>query len=402
MDPIPPPLAVPAVKRRVRPEKDWEAKLAGLRRAGLWRSMREIQSSQGPEVNLNGRKVVMLCSNNYLGLAGHPALRSAAIRAVERYGVGSSGARLISGAMSPHKQLEERLAAFKRAPAALVYNSGYHANLGLLQALTGPDDVVFSDELNHASIIDGCRLSRARIMVYRHGDMDHLESLLRRVRTKKKLVVTDTVFGMDGDLAHLPELVHLSEHHGARLMVDEAHATGVFGPRGGGLAEEFGLQHRIPIQMGTLGKALGCFGAYVAGSRALIDLLINTSRSFIFTTALPPAVCAAAIAAIDLVEKGTALRERLWSRVRQYTRGLTALGVDAQPQSPILPIVLGENARVMRTCESLLGRGVFAQGIRYPTVPKGTARLRTSLMATHTRDHIRTVLTALKAVLNQA
>lgn len=380
-------------------EGDWRATLARLKNAGLWRSMREIQSSQGPEVLLKGRKVIMLCSNNYLGLAGHPALRAAAIRAVERYGVGSSGARLISGAMSPHARLEERLAKFKKCEAALVFNSGYHANLGLLQALAGPESVAFSDELNHASIIDGCRLSRAKIAVYHHTDMNHLESLMKRERGKKKLVVTDTVFGMDGDRAPLRELVDLAERHGARLMVDEAHATGVLGQRGGGLAEEMGLQDRIPIQMGTLGKALGCFGAYVTGSRALIDLLINTSRSFIFTTALPPAVCAAAEAAIDLVEKGTKLRERLWKRVHLYARGLKPLGVDAPPRSPIFPIVLGENDRVMRTCEALLKRGVFAQGIRYPTVPMGTARLRTSLMATHTPGHIRTVLSALKAVL---
>lgn len=382
----------------------WRAELNRLKRDGILRSLREIESAQGPEAKLDGRRVVMLCSNNYLGLADHPRLREAAVRAIERYGFGTGGARLISGAMTSHRELEEKIARFKRTEAALVFNSGYHANLGIISALAGRDAIIYSDALNHASIIDGCRLSGASVRVYRHADANHLETLLKKdargQRKPARLVVSDTVFSMDGDTAPLPDLVSVASRFGAWLMVDEAHATGVFGATGGGLVEEFGLQDGVPIQMGTLGKALGCFGAYVAGSRDLIDLLINKARSFIFTTSLPPAVCAAAAEAVDLVKKGTGLRKNLWKRTHEYVEGLNRLGIEsAKPRSPIIPIVIGENRETMTTCAKLLKRGVFAQGIRFPSVPKGTARLRTSIMATHTPEHVKRALTALAQCL---
>src|SRR5215470_573195 len=271
--------------------------------AGLQRSVRPVDGAQDVRVIVEGRSVLSLCSNNYLGLANHPALIEAAVDAARRYGVGSAASRLISGSMRVHHDLEAKLAAFKRAEACLLFTSGYHANLGVISSLVGDGDAVFSDALNHASIIDGCRLSRAAVHVYPHADMAQLEQQLRAVRARRRLIVTDSVFSMDGDSAPLQAICELAEAHEAMVMVDEAHATGVVGARGAGLVDALGLEPRVTVQMGTLGKALGTFGAYVAGSRELIDYLVNRARTFIFTTALPPPLIAAAAAALSIVER---------------------------------------------------------------------------------------------------
>jgi 8-amino-7-oxononanoate synthase len=364
--------------------------LEAIKQASLYRRLRRVENDQGPTLLLDGREVVNFSSNNYLGIANHPALADAAKRAIDRYGCGSGASRLISGNMALHEELESRLATFKNTEAALVFNSGFQANTGILSTLAGEGDAIFSDALNHASIIDGCRLSRAKTFVYAHGDLDQLENALKQADgARRRLIVTETIFSMDGDEARMAAIVDLAEKYGAMVMVDEAHATGIFGGNGAGLVAKLGLGARVAVQMGTLGKALGGFGAYVAGSRALRDLLINRCRSFIFTTSLPPAVMGMAIAAIDLVEREPERREALWRNCRALKEGLTALGFSlSESQSPILPLVIGDADKCMRFSERLLEKGIFAQGIRPPTVPPGTSRLRITLMATHTRAHI--------------
>jgi 8-amino-7-oxononanoate synthase len=368
----------------------FDAELRRIHESGLYRRLRRVENEQGPTLILDGREVINLSSNNYLGLANHPALAEAAKKAIDRYGCGSGASRLISGNMALHEELEHRLAAFKGTEAALVFNSGFQANTGILSTLTGEGDVIFSDALNHASIIDGCRLSRAKTVVYAHRDLDQLETALRQANAaRRRLIVTETIFSMDGEEAPLTEIASLAEKYGALVMVDEAHATGLFGSRGAGVVAKSGLGERIAVQMGTLGKALGGFGAYVAGSRALRELLINRCRSFIFTTSLPPAVMATAIEAIDLVEREPERREALWRNVEALKQGLTGLGFSlGESQSPILPLMVGDPARCMKFSERLLDRGVFAQGIRPPTVPPGTSRLRITVTATHTREQI--------------
>jgi glycine C-acetyltransferase len=371
-----------------------------IKSQGLYRKMREVQGEQGSSIVLDGQEVLNLSSNNYLGLADHPALRSAAKDAIDSYGCGSGASRLITGNMTLHLELEERIARLKGAEAALVFNSGFQANVGLLSTLVEQGDVVFSDALNHASIIDGCRLSRAKVVVFSHGDMDHLERELRKSSPSgRKLIVTETVFSVDGDIAPLQEIVRLGERHGAWIMVDEAHATGVFGPNGAGIVEELGLGDRVSVQMGTLGKALGGFGAYVAGSRTLRDLLINRCRSFIYTTSLPPAVLAMAIAAIDLLEKEPERRHSLRANSRFLREGLDSLGYTlGQSRSQIIPVIIGEALRSTSIAERLLQRGIYAQGLRPPTVPRGTSRLRVTLMATHTREQLEKALKAFSEV----
>ncbi|HEX2933574.1 MAG TPA: 8-amino-7-oxononanoate synthase [Candidatus Binatia bacterium] len=370
--------------------------LEAIKQASLYRRLRRFENDQGPTLLLDGQEVVNFSSNNYLGIANHPALADAAKRAIDRYGCGSGASRLISGNMALHEELENRLATFKNTEAALVFNSGFQANTGILSTLAGEGDAIFSDALNHASIIDGCRLSRAKTFVYAHGDLDQLEVALKRSDgAHRRLIVTETIFSMDGDEAPLTTIVDLAERYGAMVMVDEAHATGIFGANGAGLVAKLGLGARVAVQMGTLGKALGGFGAYVAGSRAVRDLLINRCRSFIFTTSLPPAVMGMAIAAIDLVEREPERREALWRNCRALQEGLTALGFSlSESQSPILPLVIGDADKCMRFSERLLEKGIFAQGIRPPTVPPGTSRLRITLMATHTRAHIDRALDA--------
>ena len=367
-----------------------QKELQDLKNSSLYRTLKSVAGEQGPVLIVDGREVLNFSSNNYLGIANHPSLAQAAKEAIDRYGCGSGASRLISGNMILHEELETKIAEYKGAEAALIFNSGFQANTGILAALAGKDDVIFSDALNHASIIDGCRLSRAKAVVYAHGDLGELEAVLKRAATyRRKLIVSESIFSMDGDEAPLAGIVDLAEKHGAMVMVDEAHATGLYGATGAGVVAKLGLGDRVLVQMGTLGKALGGFGAYVAGSRALRDLLINRCRSFIFTTSLPPAVVAMAIAAIDLVKREPERREALSSNCRIMAEGLRSLGFQVgASSSPILPLIIGDAAKCMKFSEHLLERGVFAQGIRPPTVPPGTSRLRITLMATHAREHI--------------
>ncbi|WP_298436350.1 8-amino-7-oxononanoate synthase [Geobacter sp.] len=370
--------------------------LEELRRQGLHRRLRPVAGSQGSRVWMEGREVLLLCSNNYLGLADHPLLKEAAVRAVERFGTGSGASRLVSGTMELHEALEERLARFKGTEAALLFNSGYAANSGIIPALAGKGDVIFSDRLNHASIVDGALLSRAKLVRYPHNDVAALRRLLEANPTPgRRLIVTDGVFSMDGDVAPLRELVALKREHGALLMVDDAHGTGVLGAGGRGSGEMLGVTGEIDLQMGTLGKALGSFGAYVAASRELVEYLVNRARSFIFSTSLPPAALAASLAAIDLVDspEGETLRRRLDRKAGFFREAATEAGFDTMgSKTQIVPLLVGEAELAMTFTQRLLDEGIFAQGIRPPTVPAGTCRLRCTFMATHEdRDLVRAV-----------
>jgi 8-amino-7-oxononanoate synthase len=366
--------------------------LAALDAQNLRRSLRLVGSPQDAVIELDGRRVVNFSSNNYLGLANHPALR---LRG--DFGAGAGASRLIVGNLRPHRDLELALAEFHGAPAALFFTSGYQANVGVLQALAGPEDVIFSDALNHASIIDGCRLSRARVEVYQHNDPADLERRFLGSPGRRRFVVTDTLYSMDGDLAPLRELRALCDQHQAYLIADEAHSTGVLGPGGRGLAAALGV--RLDVHVATLGKALGTFGAYVIGSQALIDTLINRARSFIFTTAPPPGLAATARAAVALAAsaEGDRLRRQLDEHVAALRDGLRARGLLAAGagHSPIFPIILGDERRALTATQALLGDGIYVQAIRPPTVPVGTSRLRISVMATHTAEHITALLAAI-------
>lgn len=333
-----------------------------------------------------GRSVIMLSSNNYLGLAAHPRVKQAAISAIDGYGLGAGSSRLVAGSMEPLHRLEANLARLKSAEAALVFGSGYLANLGTLTALMGPGDAIFSDELNHASLIDGCRLAKADLKIYRHCDAEHLKALLEgSAGARRRLIVTDSIFSMDGDFAPLREIVELARRFGAAIMVDEAHAVGVIGPDGAGLAAEFGLQKEIDVQVGTLSKALGAYGAYIAGSRVLIDFLINRARSFIYTTGLPPPIAAAADAAVEIMRAEPDRIRRLWDNAAHLRGQLEAAGFSfLRTESPILPLLIGEAQDALAMTRRLLERGVYAIAIRPPTVPSGTARLRITPIADHT------------------
>ncbi len=369
--------------------------LEAIKAAGRYRFLRTIETAQSPRVVLDGREVVLMCSNNYLGLADHPRLLRAAKEAIDRYGTSAVASRLVSGTMTLHEELEAALARFKGTQAALVFNCGYMANVGIVSSLLGPEDVVFSDELNHASIIDGCRLSRARVVVFPHKDMNALEALLKREKGRRRMIVVDGVFSMDGDIAPLPDMVELAEDYGALLMVDEAHGTGVLGERGAGTVEHFGLTDRVPIQMGTLGKALGGFGAYVAGSDVLREYLINRARSFIFTTALPPADMAVALEAVRIVWEEPQRRRRLHQNVVYLVDGLKSLGFQVTNQgTAIIPVIIGPEDKTMDMSTKLLEYGVFVAGIRPPTVPPGTSRLRVTVMATHAQEDLDKALEA--------
>src|SRR5262245_4528201 len=372
--------------------------LKALHNASLYRRLRAVAGEQDAVLTVDGRQVLNFCSNNYLGLANHPALRKAAKQAIDRYGCGSGASRLISGNMTLHEELENKIAELKGTEAALLFNSGFQANTGVISVLVDESDVILSDALNHASIIDGCRLSRAKVAIYRHCDLDELEQRLRNaLPMRRKLIVTESLFSMDGDEAPLADIVRLAEHYDAMVMVDEAHATGVYGPSGAGIVAKLGLGQRVLVQMGTLGKALGGFGAYIAGSKALRELLVNRCRSFIFTTSLPPAVMAMGIAAIDLVSRKPERRQALWNNCERLRTGLAKLGYSlGNSQSQILPLMIGDATQCMKLSEDLLQRGVFAQGIRPPTVPAGTSRLRITLMATHSYEHIDKALQVFK------
>lgn len=372
-----------------------EDELAELSQRNMLRSLREIESAQGPKVRIAGREHLLLCSNNYLGLANHPRLIEAAVRATQEYGVGSGASRLVSGSMSLHHRLEESLAAFKGSEAALLFNSGYAANNGIIQGLFRPGDRIFSDELNHASIIDGCRLSGAQVEVYPHNDVAALGELMRKLprsSDERWLIVTDGVFSMDGDMASLAQLVALKEQYDSWLMVDDAHGGGVLGDTGRGTAEQLGCHGKVDLQMGTFGKAFGSFGAYVAGSRAIIDLLINRSRAFIFSTSLPPGVVAANLEALALVDsaEGARRRSQLERNRDVFAGALRAAGLDlCGSQSQIVPILTSDPEPTMSAAVKLLEAGICLSGIRPPTVPEGTCRLRATLMADHDPEELK-------------
>jgi 8-amino-7-oxononanoate synthase len=368
---------------------DFRDDIARVRAAGLYRELRPTQGRVDTWIEIEGRRALLLCSNSYLGLAGHPALAEAAARAALAHGVGAGASRLISGSLALHHALEERLAALARTPAALLFPSGYQANIGAIGALVGHGDAVFSDALNHASIIDGCRLSRAAVHVFPHRDMDALADLLRAHPARRRLVVTDSVFSMDGDHAPLRTMCTLAAAADAMVMVDEAHATGVFGATGGGLVEALDVHDGVTVHVGTLGKALGCAGAFVAARGDVVEMLVNRARSFIYTTALPPPVVGAVDAALDIVAAEPERRRTVLERAATLRRRLEALGFAIPPgESPIVPVIAGDSARAMAWSRALLDRGVFVQAIRPPTVPAGTARLRVTLMATHTEDDL--------------
>jgi glycine C-acetyltransferase/8-amino-7-oxononanoate synthase len=364
--------------------------LEELDESGLRRRLRLIDGPQGPTVLLDGQPVLLLCSNNYLGLADHPRLRRAAADAALSLGTSAGASRLISGSMSIHSELEGRLAEFKGTEAALLFGSGYLANIGAIAALARRGEVIFSDELNHASIIDGCRLAGAETFVYRHADPEHVEWGLRRAAGRGALIVTDGVFSMDGDFAPLEDLAALARRHRCRLMVDEAHATGCVGPGGRGSVAAAGLTGEVDVIVGTLGKALGGYGAYVCGSREMADFLVNSARPFIFSTAPPPPSVAAASAALELLVESPKRVERLQANAAALRAGLRSEGLEpAGSGTQIVPLLIGEATDAMALCERLLEQGVFAQAIRPPTVAPGTSRLRLTVMATHRIDDLR-------------
>jgi glycine C-acetyltransferase/8-amino-7-oxononanoate synthase len=372
---------------------DLEQHLDELKELGLYRRLRLISGPQGPRVVLDGRPVLLLCSNNYLGLADHPRVREAAADAAMRWGVGAGASRLVSGSMTIHRRLENRLATFKGTEAALLFGSGYLANVGVVAALAeaGPaKPVVFSDELNHASIIDGCRLARAETFVYRHSDTEHLAWGLRQAEGRGALIVTDSVFSMDGDVAPLEELAVLARRHRVRLVVDEAHGMGCLGPGGRGAVHEAGVEDEVDVIVGTLGKALGAYGAYAACDAVTARYLVNAARPFVFSTAPPPPAVAAALAALEVLAEQPARVERLQANADALRHELAREGFEvAGSTTQIVPIVVGDAAQAMRMCELAIEDGVFAQAIRPPTVPEGTSRLRLAVMASHNPAELR-------------
>jgi glycine C-acetyltransferase/8-amino-7-oxononanoate synthase len=368
-----------------------EARLDELKRLGLHRRTRMVSGPQGPHVLLDGKPVLLLCSNNYLGLADHPAVREAAADAAMRWGVGAGASRLVSGTMTIHRRLEERLAAFKGREAALLFGSGYLANAGCVAALARPGDVVFSDELNHASLIDGCRLSRAEIFVYDHCDVEHLAWGIAQAEGRGALIVTDSVFSMDGDVAPLVEIVELARRRRVRVLVDEAHGTGALGPGGRGALAEAGVADEVDVIVGTLGKALGSYGAFVACDRRMAQFLVNAARTFIFSTALPPPAAAAALAALELLEQRPDRVRKLADNSAVLRAALTEEGFDVRgSRTQIVPLIVGEADLAVRICDAALTGGVFAQAIRPPTVPPMTSRLRLAVMASHRSEELRT------------
>ena len=377
--------------------------LAELRRQGVSRPLRVLDGEQAAHASVDGRSVVNLSSNNYLGLTTHPALRERALEATRAFGVGTGSVRTIAGTMALHVELERRLATFKRTEAAVVFQSGFTANAGTVASLLGRDDVIVSDELNHASIIDGARLSRATIKVFPHGDAAAARAVVAALpRTQKTLLITDGVFSMDGDLGALPALCDVADEFGCLMMVDDAHASGVFGRQGRGTVDHFGLHGRVHVQVGTLSKAIGALGGYVAGSRSLIEFLHHKARPFLFSTSHPPSVTATCLAALDVLESESGLIERLWDNTRFFKAGLAALGLDTgRSESPITPVIVGDAALAMKLSDRLFELGVFAQGIGFPTVPQGKARVRTIVSATHTRDDLSFALDAFATAVEE-
>lgn len=382
------------------------AELAQLASLGLARGLEPLSSPPGAEVEVEGprgpERLVNFSSNDYLGLAAEPRVAEALARGAARWGAGAGASRLVTGDFTPHRALEQALALLEGAEDALLFNSGYAANLGLLPALAGPEDLVCSDALNHASLIDGCRLSRARVEVYPHRDVAAVERLLvQGAGARRRLVVTDSVFSMDGDLAPLAELAALCERHGAALVVDEAHATGVLGPRGAGLVAALGLGGRVEVRMGTLSKAAGLLGAWVCGPRALRELLVNRARPLVFSTALPPALSVAGLEALAILAgpEGDARRARLARHRARFAQGLRALGLPARDDSAIFPVLLGSPERALAAMQALRAEGLLVKAIRPPTVPQGTSRLRFALSAAHTDEQVGRALEALRKVV---
>src|SRR5690242_8612150 len=361
------------------------------RAEGTFQRLRVLESESAAESRFDGKQVINLASNNYLGLTTHPKLREAALEAVRRYGVGSGAVRTISGTMSLHMQLEERIAAFKNVEACVVFQSGFAANSGTVAAILGPEDHIISDELNHASIIDGCRLSKAKIHVFPHKDVAAAARILADLDgvSGHKLLISDGVFSMDGDIGPLPGLVEAAEAHGAIMMVDDAHSSGVLGRNGRGTIDHFGLHGRVQVQVGTLSKAIGVLGGYVCGSRDLIEFLYHRARPFLFSTSHPPAVAAACIAAFDVLEQEPQRIQALWDNTKYFKQGLTAAGFNTgMSETPITPVIVGEAKAAHQLSAELFQQGVLATGIGFPTVPEGKARVRTIVTATHTREQL--------------
>ncbi|MFI5322143.1 MAG: 8-amino-7-oxononanoate synthase [Thermodesulfobacteriota bacterium] len=384
---------------------DWiEKDLARIKDKNLFRILTELETGQSPEITISGKRYILLASNGYLGLSVDPRVVEAAGMALQKYGTGSGGSRLVSGSTNLHRELEERIASFKNTESAILFSSGYLANIGTISSLLGEGDIIYSDELNHASIIDGCRLSRAEVRIYRHLDTGHLESLLSSDKNKsgKKLIVTDTVFSMDGDLAPLPLFIELAESYGSMLMVDEAHATGVLGERGSGATEYFDVEKRIPVVMGTLSKAIGSLGGYIAGSQKLIDYIRNRVRSYIFDTSLPASSLAASLAAIDIIENEPERREHLWRLISRFKKGLGYTGLTVLPSnSAIIPVLVGEAEHTLEFAGALRELGVYTPAVRPPSVPHGKCRIRATLMAGHTEEHLDLALGAFKAAFER-
>jgi glycine C-acetyltransferase len=377
--------------------------LNSLKKQNLYRGLRILQDEQKSHTTFDGRSVVNLSSNNYLGLTTHPRLRERALEATKEFGVGSGSVRTIAGTMAIHMELERRLAEFKKVEAVVVFQSGFTANAGTVSAILTKDDVVISDELNHASIIDGCRLSRATIKVFPHKDVDAARQIIQQLPSaQRKLLITDGVFSMDGDLGRLPELCELAESTGCIMMVDDAHASGVFGKNGRGTIDHFGVHGRVDVQVGTLSKAIGALGGYVAGTRTLIDFLSQRARPFLFSTSHPPAVAAACIAALDVLLEEPEIMERLWDNTRFFKEGLVRLGFDTGiSESPITPVIAGDSAKANALSDGLFNAGVFAQAIGFPTVARDKARVRTIVTATHTREDLQYALDAFAKVGKQ-
>jgi glycine C-acetyltransferase len=374
------------------------------RAEGTYQRLRVLQSESAAEARFDGKEVVNLASNNYLGLTTHPKLREAALAATRQFGVGSGAVRTISGTMSLHMQLEERIAAFKNVEACVVFQSGFAANAGTVSAILTPEDHIISDELNHASIIDGCRLSKAKIHVFPHKDVARAEQILAEVDgvAGRKLLISDGVFSMDGDIGPLPGLVEAAEKHGAIMMVDDAHSSGVLGRNGRGTIDHFGLHGRVHVQVGTLSKAIGVLGGYVCGSRDLIDFLYHRARPFLFSTSHPPAVAASCLAAFDVLEQEPERIDRLWDNTRYFKKGLTEAGFNTGiSETPITPVIVGDAALAHQLSRELFEEGVFATGIGFPTVAKGKARVRTIVTSEHTKEELDRALEAFRKVGNR-
>jgi 8-amino-7-oxononanoate synthase len=391
-------------EQRAKTEKnnDFSPELADLKEKNLLRKLTCLESSDNSKISIKGQTYINFASNDYLNLSGHPEIVKAAVRSLNKYGFGSGASRLLSGTYDSHVRLEKRIAEFKKTQASLVFNTGYAANTGIIPVLAEEGSLIFSDELNHASIVDGTRLSKAEVMIYKHKDVDCLEALLKRTSSeqliKRKIIITDTVFSMDGDIAPLKELILISKKYNALLMIDDAHGTGVIGKTGRGGLEHFGIKADNIIQMGTLSKALGCFGAFVAGKKDLISLLVNRSRSFIYSTSLPPAVAEAGIKAIDIVDsRSIKLRKRLWKNRERLHKGLQELGFDTlYSETPIIPVLIGDINKTLKLGKLLYKNKIFTPAIRPPTVPEGKCRIRFTVTAGHTDEDIDLVLEVMK------